>query len=160
MGKRSVKENKSVYQLSREEAGLTRDGAAEVLGCLSADRIEKLESGVLQPHPEDVLLMEDGYKKPGLCNYYCSHDCAIGRRYVPSVEKKELAQIVLETLAGLDALDKEKSRLVEIAIDGKIDAKEKPDFERIRRELERLSLTAGALQLWVAGALVAGEMEK
>jgi DNA-binding XRE family transcriptional regulator len=31
MGKRSTRENKNVYQISREEAGLTREKAAEAL---------------------------------------------------------------------------------------------------------------------------------
>lgn len=31
MGKKSIKENKTVWQLSREEAGLTREKASEVL---------------------------------------------------------------------------------------------------------------------------------
>ena len=45
MGKRSVKENKNIYQISREEAALTRERAAEQMECISSDRIEKIESG-------------------------------------------------------------------------------------------------------------------
>ncbi|MBQ7506694.1 MAG: hypothetical protein IJT05_05130 [Lachnospiraceae bacterium] len=40
MGKRSARENKNIYQLSREEAGLTREKAASALEFISADRIE------------------------------------------------------------------------------------------------------------------------
>ena len=40
MGRRSIKENKTPYQISREELGLTRDGAEELLQYISADRIE------------------------------------------------------------------------------------------------------------------------
>ncbi len=40
MGKRSARENKNIYQLSREEAGLTREKAASALKFISADRIE------------------------------------------------------------------------------------------------------------------------
>ena len=35
MGKRSVKENKNIYQTSREELGLSREAAAEVLEFIS-----------------------------------------------------------------------------------------------------------------------------
>ena len=31
MGKRSVRENKNIYQTSREEAGLTREKASELM---------------------------------------------------------------------------------------------------------------------------------
>ena len=42
MGKRSTKENKNVYQLSREAMVLTREAASEVLEYISPERIEKI----------------------------------------------------------------------------------------------------------------------
>ena len=46
MGKRSVKENKNIYQISRENRNLTRDAASELLVFLSPERIEKIETSV------------------------------------------------------------------------------------------------------------------
>lgn len=43
MGRKSTKENKTIYQTSREALGLTRDQASEKLQFISADRIEKIE---------------------------------------------------------------------------------------------------------------------
>ena len=43
MGRKSTKENKTIYQTSREALGYTRDAAAEKLEFVSADRIEKIE---------------------------------------------------------------------------------------------------------------------
>ena len=43
MGKRSVKQNKTIYQLSREAAGLTREAASDLIGILSPDSIERIE---------------------------------------------------------------------------------------------------------------------
>ena len=43
MGKLSTKENKNIYQRSREQAGLTRAAASEQL-YMSASRIEKIEN--------------------------------------------------------------------------------------------------------------------
>ena len=43
MGRKSTKENKTIYQKSREALGYTRDAAAEKLGFISSDRIEKIE---------------------------------------------------------------------------------------------------------------------
>ena len=54
MGKKSVKENKNIYQLAREECGLTRAQAAEMMPGMTADRIERIESGRTVPAPEDV----------------------------------------------------------------------------------------------------------
>ena len=100
MGRKSTKENKNVYQTSRESLGLTREAAAEKLEFLSADRIEKIESEKSLPHPDEILAMADCYKNPSLCNYYCSHECPIGLKYVPEVQMKDLSQITLEMLAS------------------------------------------------------------
>ena len=44
MGKRSTKENKNIYQTSRESLALTREKASEQMLYISADRIEKIEN--------------------------------------------------------------------------------------------------------------------
>ena len=103
MGRKSTKQNKNIYQTSREEAGYTRESAAELLEFISSDRIEKIESERSLPHPDEILAMAEGYKNPSLCNYYCSHECPIGQEYVPEVQFKELSQITLEMLASLNS---------------------------------------------------------
>ncbi len=65
MGKKSVKENKNTYQNSREEAGLTRKQASELMEFISADRIEKIENERTEPHPEEILAMSRCYKALG-----------------------------------------------------------------------------------------------
>ena len=67
MGKKSIKENKNIYQVSREEAGLTRSQASEALVFMSDSRIEKIESEKCEPHPDEILAMAKAYKKPFLC---------------------------------------------------------------------------------------------
>ena len=83
MGRASTKENKNKYQLIREELGLSREKAGELLEALSPERIEKIENERSLAQPEEVLLMAQKYRRPSLCNYYCSHECPIGRQYVP-----------------------------------------------------------------------------
>lgn len=157
MGKKSTKEDKNKYFLSREAAGMTRAEAAEAL-YISEDRIEKIEYEKSVPHPDEVLAMADCYKNPALCNYYCSHECAIGREYVPEIKIKDLSQITLEMLASLNALSKEKDRLVEITVDGSISEDEMPDFKRIQNRLEELSLVVDALKLWFDNAVSTGQI--
>ena len=57
MGRVSTKENKTQYQIFREELGLSREKASELLGWISAERIEKIESEKSLPHPDEVLEM-------------------------------------------------------------------------------------------------------
>lgn len=158
MGRKSTKENKNTYQISRENAGLTRDAAAEQMEYVSADRIEKIESERSLPHPEEILAMSRAYKAPDLCNYYCSHECPIGQEFVPEVKIKDLSQITLEVLASLNALEKEKNRLIEITVDGAITADEMADFEKIQAQLSQISMAIDSLQLWVQKAIADGRI--
>ena len=119
MGRASTKENKNRYQLIREELGLSREKASELLEIISPERLEKIENERSDPHPDEVLLMSQKYRKPSLCNHYCANQCPIGRQYVPEVQVKELSSIVLEMLASLNSVQKQKDRLIEIAADGK-----------------------------------------
>ncbi|MBP3451511.1 MAG: helix-turn-helix domain-containing protein [Agathobacter sp.] len=158
MGRSSTKENKNIYQQSRENASLTREAAAEKLDFISASKIEKIEYEKTLPHPEEVLAMAKCYKDPSLCNYYCSHECPIGQEYVPEVSFKELSQITLEMLASLNALEKEKNRLIEITVDGVISEDELNDFKKIQTQLSQISLAIDSLQLWVEKALIDGKI--
>lgn len=160
MGRKSTKQNKNIYQTSREEAGYTRESAAELLEFISSDRIEKIESERSLPHPDEILAMAEGYKNPSLCNYYCSHECPIGQEYVPEVQFKELSQITLEMLASLNSLEKEKNRLIEITVDGQISDDEIKDFEKIQEQLSQISMAIDSLQLWVQKAIAEGRIDQ
>lgn len=159
MGRKSIKENKNEYQLTREAAGLTRAEAAELMEYVSESRIEKIESEKSDPHPDEIIAMSEAYKKPGLCNYYCSVKCPLGQKHIPQVEAKDLSQITLEMLATLNNLNKEKDRMIEITADGVISDDEMEDFSRIRKQLAQIATTANSLQLWIENTVAAGGMD-
>lgn len=148
MGRVSKKANKNIYQLRREELGVSREKASELLGSVPPERIEKIESEKSFPHPDEIMAMAEGYKMPDLCNYYCANECPIGKQYVPEIKIKDLSKIVLEMLASLNAMNRKKERLIEISADGTIDDDEIQDFIKIQEELERISITVETLQLW------------
>lgn len=158
MGRKSTKENKNIYQVSREKLGYTRDAASEKLGFISSDRIEKIENERSLPHPDEILAMADCYKNPALCNYFCSHECPIGKEHVPEIHSKELSQITLEMLATLNILSKEKERLIEITVDGEVSDDEIPDFVKIRDQLDQMARTIDSLTLWVDNAIISGKI--
>lgn len=158
MGRKSVKDNKSIYQLAREEAGLTRMEASERT-YLSESVIEKIEYGNTRPDPDAVVAMAKAYKKPELCNYYCSHECAIGNAYVPEVKISALSDIVLNMLASLNSLEKQKERLIEITVDGEVSQDELADFVRIHKMLNRISMSADALRLWLEKSEASGNVD-
>ena len=159
MGKKSTRENKSIDQLAREEADMTRAEASEKMQFVSDSRIEKYESGKSPVQPDEVLAMARAYKKPELCNYYCSHECPIGQEYVPEVKTGELAQIVLKMLASMNSLEKLKNCLIEITADGEISIDEIEDFARIESGIEEIAMAADALTLWKENMMASGRID-
>lgn len=160
MGKKSIREDKNIFQLAREKAGLTRAQASEKLVFVSESRIEKYESGKSEVHPEEVLAMAKAYRKPMLCNYYCSKMCPIGKENVPEIKMKDLAQIVLNTLATLNSLEDEKDRLIEITADSQVSEDELSDFVRIQRGIEQIALASDSLSMWMNQMVASGQIDE
>jgi len=159
MARASTKENKNIYHTTRESLRLTRETASELLQTITPERIEKIENERSLPHPDEVLIMAEKYRKPDLCNYYCANQCPIGQQYVPEIKIKDLSQIVLEMLASLNAMGRKKDRLIEITADGNISGEELEDFIFIQQELERISITVETLQLWSERMLANGVID-
>ena len=159
MPKVSSKENKNVYFQKREELKLTRDQASELLESIPPERIEKIENERVEPHPDEILLMSEKYKAPELCNYYCSNQCPIGQRYVPEVKIQNLSQIVLKMVDSLNTVQDYQRRLINITADGVIDDTEIDDFVEIQNEVEEISVTVEALQLWAEQMIANGAID-
>ena len=159
MAKPVVKASKSLYQSCREGLGLSREKASELLKSIPPERIERIETGKFAAHPDEIILMAEKYKMPQLCNYYCSNECEIGKHYVPEIRIKDLAQIVLGMLSSVNTAKKRQERLIEITADGVISADEIEDFITIQEELEQISLTVEALQLWSEQKIALGEID-
>ena len=143
----------TVYKKLRNNLKMSRDDvcdciSANNLGCITPERLERIENGKFSIHPEEVMLLSKVYKDPTLCNHYCSNDCEIGKSYVPEVKVKDLEKIILSMVASLNSMKRSQERLIEITADGVIDDDELEDFVFIQKELERISVTIESLQLW------------
>lgn len=160
MGRKSTKEDKNLWQRSREAAGMTRAEAAEAMGFVSESRIEKYESGRSPVQPEEVLAMSKAYRMPALCNQYCSHECPIGKEIVPEIRARSLSQIVLETLATVNTLEREEKRFIEITADGAISPQEMEDFARIETSIREIKMAADSLSLWLQDTIASGKLDE
>ena len=160
MSKMSTKENKNPYFLKREELKLTREAASELIQALPADRIEKIENERCNPQPDEILIMAEKYNSPELCNYYCSNQCPIGKKYVPEIKIYSLSKIVLNMLVSLNNAKDLQNRFMEITADEAITNEELEDFVFIQEELEKISITVEAMQLWVEQMLSYGKIDK
>ncbi len=143
----------TIYKATRKKHDLTRDEVCDKASLMNnpiqPERLERIENGKFPIMPDEVMLLAKIYGEPTLCNHYCSKECPIGEKYVPEVKVKDLAQIVLEMLSSLNSMKNSQERLIEITADGTIDDDEIKDFVFIQNELERISVTVEALQLWV-----------
>lgn len=150
MGKSSTKENKSIYQLVREGKGYSRAQAADLMtGYIEEYRLVRLENGDVSLQPADVLAMSKAYNKPELRNYYCTHECPIGKIDAPQVKmNSDIHELLVNMLLSLEAVNSNKMRLMEILADGKIQSDEIEDFEKIEKELEHISMAVESIQLW------------
>jgi transcriptional regulator with XRE-family HTH domain len=155
MGRKSTKENKSIWQITREELGLTREKAGDLIPGFSPERIEKIENGRTQIQPEDALLLAQYYRAPALLNYYCCNECPIGEAHAVRAESKELTQIAVETLNAVNQMNRIKDRLLEIAEDGQVRTDEYEDFMRIKGVLDRIAQSVSNLQLWMEEQMAA-----
>ena len=160
MGRKSIKADKNIYFRSREEAGLTRAEASEAMVYVSESRIDKIENDRTTVQPTDVVAMAKAYKKPSLCNYYCTHECRIGQDTVTELRPANFAEISLGIFNSLNALNTQKDRLMEIAEDGTIREDEVTDFIAIQENLNKMSATIESLKLWVSQAIADGEINK
>jgi DNA-binding XRE family transcriptional regulator len=158
MGRISTKENKTHYQVLRENLGYSREKVAEMTE-IEPFRIERIENEKINPDPWDICALAKAYKEPALFNHYCSNECPIGMKYVPEVNVKDLSQVILEMLASLNTMEKRQERLIEITADGKIDNEELADFVKIQKDLERISITVETLQLWTEKMVAEGKID-
>lgn len=158
MGKISVKENKSIYQITRESLGLSRAAAVKFIpgnpeypgmDGIPEYRLVKIEDGTTPVQPADVVAMAKRYNQPELRNHYCCHECPIGQIDAPEVTfKGSIHEILVSMAVSLKNVNHNKIRLMEILEDGEVQEDEVEDFDKISEELEHISMTIEALQLW------------
>ena len=53
MARVSTKENKSIYQRIREEKGLSREKASELLEYITPERLERIENSKFDAKPDE-----------------------------------------------------------------------------------------------------------
>lgn len=126
----------------------SREGAAELIG-ISPNMLAKYENDLCKCIPvESVVMMADVYNEPSLLNYYCTHECMIGKTRIPEYEKKPIEQIALQMLYMMRGMDKTKDDLLEITADGVIDDDERPKLAEILKSLDEITKVAGELRIY------------
>ena len=150
----------NIYKKCRTDCGFTRSEASEKLGFITESRLEKIENEKYHITPEEVVAMQNVYRKPNLCNWYCTHECPIGIKYTPQAELKELPQVTIDLIASLNSLQEDKDKLIGIAVNGRVDDFERRDFDAILEKLNSIDRSIQGMKIWLDHASRAGKLDE
>ena len=78
---------------------------------------------------------------------------------MPEVKIHDLSQMVLKMVYSLNTVQDNQRRLISITADGIVDDSEIDDFVSIQEELEKISITVEALQLWTEQMVANGAID-
>ena len=142
MSKYATKANENVFYLARSEAAkfddslASREGASEMLGT-DRTRLARIEHGSQDPLPEDVLLMADLYRRPELCNHYCTKICPIGKKTMEPMVEGSLPELAIRSFFAAHDIDQPAEEFLKMMEDGKLDSKDKERLEKILPEIRK-----------------------
>lgn len=126
----------------------SREGAADVTG-IERTRLARIELGTIIPYPDEVRMLADAYTAPELMNYYCSHDCQIGRcmsNLMPLNPAANVEQLACQAAIALRHADNIREQLLDISADGIISPDEQDTLEALLEQLGQISQVARQLQ--------------
>ena len=155
MGREATKAIGNPWYEARVEAAkwdrrlLSREGAAELLG-MSVSSVADAELSLTKCMPPDkAVQMADLYNAPHLLNYYCLHECPVGKDRPVSEEIVPIERVTVKLLKGmkLDRLDDIKDRLMDIAADGLVTEDEIDDLSEITGYLEEVAKSISELKI-------------
>lgn len=144
--------DENIYRLARKKAAeenplLKSIDTAQELLCIDRLRLMKIENGQKAPEPSDVAAMVKAYDAPELRNYYCSKECPLSCDSKPFIYD-DLDKISVRLMSALHFLENANDRIFAILEDGEISENERAEFKNILETLEKISYSAGSLELW------------
>jgi transcriptional regulator with XRE-family HTH domain len=143
--------SRNIAQIGRKFAGMTQERWAEALG-YSVRYVAGWERGEQTPPLDAVVRMVDLTGQQVLAYWYLVDQMHAvipsGKSVIPDIEVKDIAQATLALLRRLQDFGRKNrvDELVEIAEDGRIDDKERADFQTILRELDDIVKAAMAVR--------------
>lgn len=149
----AAKTSSNVFYKARCEAAThneqlsSREGAADIMS-IDRGRLYRIESGIANPYPEEIHLMADLYNSPELENYFCTNMCPLGGN-IPKAEMSDIDRITVRVLSALRRIDETKTLLLDITEDGIISEDEKPEMDKVLKNLEELEEITQSMKLWI-----------
>lgn len=148
-----TKGGQNAFVSAREEAAKRNErfsnktSAAEALG-MDRSRLSRIELDVINPYPEEVLLMSAEYHCPELRAHYCRNICPLGKN-VPQPDANSIDRITVRAMSKIGKLKEAKDILLDITEDGIIDESEVPELNKVLDALDEVAKVAADLRMWV-----------
>lgn len=147
---KATKACENVYYQARMKAAVyndrlsSREGAAEIV-CIERTRLANIELGNINPHPEEVNLMENAYNAPQLPNFYCSQQCPLGCGRVDPLQPRSLESAAMKLERVTREIKNVTQSVSDICEDGQINAQERKSLpvdqlKQIRKSIDELLL--------------------
>ena len=143
---------RNIYLTARLASGLTQERAAERIP-VSVRSLADYEAGIRRPNADTVVRMADIYDARYLAYQHLRETSDLAQQLIPDVAGVELPEATLQLLEAIYAFADAHfdRRLIAIARDGKIDEKERLEFDRIAAHLQdivrcALAVNYGAVQ--------------
>lgn len=94
---------------------LTRGGAVELLPGVTEDSLKKYELDITKPPNIVVALMADAYNEPELRQWYCVHECPLGKdcREIPEMPAERALIRLQNSVYEMEKLTRQISLLME-----------------------------------------------
>lgn len=154
MGRKATIASGNVWYEARMEAAKTNEklrsrfGAADEAG-MSEDAIKNTELGIEKQMPVDkAVILADLYGAPQLLNYYCLHECPIGKNSPVSDEVLSISQAAVKLLKWMkpSLVQQMMDRLLDIAQDDRVTGDEMDDLREIVDYLDGVSVAISQLK--------------
>lgn len=162
MARFATKAAENEFYIARMEAAkfnddlASREGASEYLG-MDRTRLSRIELDSQVPLPEDVLLMADLYKRPELCNHYCTRICPIGKKTMEPMIEGSLPELAIKSFFAAHDIDQPAEEFLKMMEDGKLDSKDKKRLEEIIPEIKKTVNVFNTLLVMLSKELERGE---
>ena len=138
------KDFRNIYQLARNNAGLTQEQAASLLN-VSTRSLGSYETGVTIPNGDIVYNMVDIYDANWLGYEHLRLSTKVGQRCLPEINCSDLAQSVLTLQKESTDVENIKPHMIKIASNGRVDEDEIDMWEKVTKEI--LEMAGAALSV-------------
>lgn len=131
-------ENRNIYQIARESAGITQEKAAELLD-ISVESIRAYEGFKRIPPDKVVVNMIEIYNTQYLAYQHLRNSKEDLQNYLPTIDIKDLPTAILRLQKEVTDFLIVRDELIDITCDGVIDNDERPRYDKILKELDDIA---------------------